>query len=175
VASDPTRRAVVAAAAALPLLIAGCKGTQALGTPPGPAPDVARLRGAIRAEQDLVASYQAMLGRPGAGHGSEHAILTAVLTEHQDHLHQLRARLIPGSPRAAGSAPQSGPQAGARAAALPADPRQALGELLRAERAASDRLLSQVPEVPPALAQLFASISASEATHVLALHAAGAA
>lgn len=170
-ASDPTRRAVVAAAAALPLLIAGCKGTQALGTPPGPAPDVARLRGAIRAEQDLVASYQAMLGRPGAGHGSEHAILTAVLTEHQAHLQQLRARLIPGSPRAAGSAPQ----AAARAAALPADPRQALGELLRAERAASDRLLSQVPEVPPALAQLFASISASEATHVLALHAAGAA
>jgi hypothetical protein len=171
VASDPTRRAVVAAAAALPLLIAGCKGTQALGTPPGPAPDVARLRGAIRAEQDLVASYQAMLGRPGAGHGSEHAILTAVLTEHQDHLHQLRARLITGSPRAAGSAPLPRP----RAAALPADPRQALAELLRAERAASDRLLSQVAEVPPALAQLFASISASEATHVLALHAAGAA
>jgi len=171
VASDPTRRAVVAAAAALPLLIAGCKGTQALGTPPVPAPDVARLRAAIQAEQDLVASYQAMLGRPGAGHGTEHAILTAVLTEHQDHLHQLRARLIPGSPRAAGSAPLPGP----KAAALPADSRQALGELLRAERAASDRLLSQVSEVPPALAQLFASISASEATHVLALHAAGAA
>jgi hypothetical protein len=171
VASDPTRRAVVAAAAALPLLIAGCKGTQALGTPPVPAPDVARLRAAIRAEQDLVASYQAMLGRPGAGRGAEHAILTAVLTEHQDHLHQLRDRLIPGSPRAAGSAPLPRP----RAAALPADGRQALGELLRAERAASDRLLSQVPAVPPALAQLFASISASEATHVLALHAAGAA
>jgi hypothetical protein len=46
---------------------------------------------------------------------------------------------------------------------------------MRAERAASDRLLSQVPEVPPELAQLFASISASEATHLIALHAAGAA
>jgi hypothetical protein len=171
VAPDPTRRAVVAAAATLPLLIAGCKGTQALGTPPGPAPDVARLRGAIRAEQDLVASYQAMLGRAGAGPGHEHALLAALLTEHQEHLRQLRGRLIPGSPRAAGSAPLPRPQA----AALSADPRRALSELLRAERAASDNLLSQVPEVPSALAQLFASISASEATHVAALHAAGAA
>lgn len=170
-ASDPTRRAVVAAAAALPLLIAGCKGTQALGTPPGPAPDVARLRSAIRAEQGLVASYQTMLARAGTGPGSEHALLAALLTEHRDHLRQLRGRLIPGSPLAAGSGPLPGP----RAAALPANPRQALSELLRAERAASDRLLSQVTEVPSALAQLFASISASEATHVAALHAAGAA
>jgi hypothetical protein len=161
----------VAAAAALPLLIAGCQGTQALGTPPGPAPDVARLRAAIRAEQDLVASYQAVLQRLSGGRGAQRAVLTAVLTEHQDHLHQLRKRLIAGSPLAAGSGPLSRP----RAAALPAGSRQALSELIRAERAASDRLLSQVPEVPPALAQLFASISASEATHVIALHAAGGA
>lgn len=170
-ASDPTRRAVVAAAAALPLLIAGCKGTQALGTPPGPAPDVARLRTAIRAEQDLVASYQAALQRLSGGRAAQRAVLAAVLTEHQDHLHQLRERLIPGSPLAAGSGPLPRP----RAATLPAGPRQVLSELMRAERAASDRLLSQVPEVPPELAQLFASISASEATHVIALHAAGAA
>lgn len=170
-ASDPTRRAVVAAAAALPLLISGCKGTQALGTPPVPAPDVGRLRAAIRAEQDLVASYQAALGRLSGGHGTQRAVLTALLAEHQEHLHQLRGRLVPGSPLAAGSGPLPRP----RAAALPADPRQALSELLQAERAASDRLLSQVPEVPPGLAQLFASISASEATHVIALHAAGAA
>jgi hypothetical protein len=171
VASDPTRRAIVAAAAALPLLIAGCQGTQALGTPPGPAPDVARLRAAIRAEQDLVASYQAVLQRLSGGREAQRAVLTAVLAEHQDHLHQLRKRLIAGSPLAAGSGPLPRP----RAAALPAGSRQALSELIRAERAASDRLLSQVPEVPPALAQLFASISASEATHVIALHAAGGA
>jgi hypothetical protein len=171
VASDPTRRAVVAAAAALPLLIAGCKGTQALGAPPGPAPDVARLRAAIRAEQDLVASYQAVLRQLSGGREAQRAVLTAVLTEHQDHQHQLRTRLIAGSPLAAGSGPLPRP----RAAALPAGPRQALSELIRVERAASDRLLSQVPEVPPALAQLFASISASEATHVIALHAAGGA
>ena len=170
-ASDPTRRAIVAAAAALPVLIAGCKGTQALGTPPGPAPDVARLRAAIRAEQDLVASYQAVLQRLSGGRGAQRAVLTAVLTEHQDHLLQLRRRLIAGSPLAAGS----GPLPRREAAALPAGARQALSELIRAERAASDRLLSQVPEVPPALAQLFASISASEATHVIALHAAGGA
>lgn len=170
-ASDPTRRAVVTAAAALPLLIAGCKGTQALGTPPGPAPDVGRLRAAIGTEQDLVASYQAVLRRLSGGHGTQRALLTALLAEHQEHLHQLRGRLIPGSPRAAGSGPLPGP----RVVAPAADPRQALSELLQAERAASDRLLSEVPEVPPGLAQLFASISASEATHVIALHAAGAA
>ena len=94
-----------------------------------------------------------------------------MLTEHQDHLQQLRKRLIAGSPLAAGSGRLPRPEA----AALPAGARQALSVLIRAERAASDRLLSQVPEVPPALAQLFASISASEATHVIALHAAGGA
>ena len=170
-ASDPTRRVIVAAAAALPVLIVGCKGTQALGTPPGPAPDVARLRAAIRAEQDLVASYQAVLQQLSGGRGAQRAVLTAVLTEHQDHLQQLRKRLIAGSPLAAGSGRLPRPEA----AALPAGARQALSVLIRAERAASDRLLSQVPEVPPALAQLFASISASEATHVIALHAAGGA
>ena len=108
-ASDPTRRAVVAAAAALPLLVAGCKGTQALGAPPGPAPDVARLRAAIRAEQDLVASYQAALQRLSGGRAAQRAVLAAVLTEHQDHLHQLRERLIPGSPLAAGSRPRCPP------------------------------------------------------------------
>lgn len=174
-ASDPNRRAVVVAAATLPLLIAGCKGAQALGSPPGPAPDVARLRAAILAEQDMVASYQAALRRPGGSRGAARATLADVLAQHQDHLSQLRIRLIPGSPLASGSGALRPPRAAALTPGPRPSPRHVLGELARAERAASDRLLSQVPEVPAALAQLFASISASEATHVAALHAAGAA
>jgi Ferritin-like domain len=178
VAADPTRRTMIAATAALPLLAAGCRGAQALGTPPQPAPDVTRLRGAISAEELMVARYQAAIrllrDGPAAGTGREPAIsatLASLLAEHQDHLRQLRSRLIPGSPLAAGSAPLRQPAA----PVLPRAVRQALGYLASAERAASDTLLSQVPHVPPSLAQLLASISASEATHVPVLHAAGAA
>jgi hypothetical protein len=43
--------------------------------------------------------------------------------------------------------------------------------LEHAEQAASDRLIGQLAGLPPALAQLFASIAASEATHVPLLQA----
>lgn len=175
-AADPTRRAVLAAAAALPLLVTGCRGAAALGTAPQPAPDVARLRAAIWAEEQMVARYQATIAllRDGQGTaaGSEPAVtatLAGLLAEHQDHLRQLRSRLIPGSPLAAGSAPLRQPPAPATPATAP----QAISDLASAERAASDRLLGQIPHVPPSLAQLLASICASEATHVPVLHAMG--
>lgn len=175
-AADPSRRAVLAATAVLPLLVAGCRGAQALGTPPQPAPDVAWLRAAISAEEVMVARYQGAIRllRDGPGTGAEpatSATLAGLLAEHQEHLRQLRWRLVPGSPRAAGAAPVPTPPA----PALPASAQQALSYLSGAEQAASDRLLSQVPRIPAALAQLFASISASEATHVPVLRAAGAA
>jgi hypothetical protein len=44
--------------------------------------------------------------------------------------------------------------------------------LEEAEQAASDRLIGQLAALPPSLAQLFASIAASEATHVPYLQAA---
>jgi hypothetical protein len=160
---DPTRRAVVAATATLPLLIAGCRGAQALGPPPRPAADETRLRAAIEAEDLMVARYQAVLGRSGAGlTSSQQAVVAAVLAEHQAHQRQLRARLAVGSPTAAGSGPLPRP-AVTRPAGSP------LVYLSQAERAASDWLLRQVTEVPPSLAQLLASISASEATHGPAL------
>jgi hypothetical protein len=176
VVADPTRRALLAATATFPLLVAGCRGTQALGTPPQPAPDVAQLAAAISAEELMVARYRATIrllrDGPAAGTGSgpkTSATLTALLGEHQDHLRQLRSRLIPGSPRAAGSAPPPRPPA----PAVPPTPRRAIDYLGDAERVASDRLLSQVVRVPPSLAQLFASMAASEATHVPVLRAIG--
>jgi hypothetical protein len=169
VAAEPSRRAVIAATAAtaaLPLLAAGCRGTAALGTPPRPAPDVALLRDAIEAEDAMVASYQAAVRQV---HGGRAVTLARLLAEHEQHARQLRARLIRGSPLAAGSAPLPRPTE----PVLPSAPHQVIAYLSRAERAAAQRLLGQVPRVPPALAQLFASISASEATHVPALRAAG--
>ena len=110
--ADPSRRALIAAAAALPLLAAGCRGTEALGTPPRPAPDVGRLRSAIEAEELMVARYRAALRLLGGGTAG--ATLGTVLAEHSDHLRQLRARLVPGSPRAAGSRPVPRPPAASR-------------------------------------------------------------
>ncbi len=50
--------------------------------------------------------------------------------------------------------------------------RAVLRELELAEQAASDRLIAELAGLPPSLAQLFASIAASEATHVEYLRAA---
>jgi hypothetical protein len=174
VPADPTRRVVLAASAALPLLVAGCRGTQVLGAPPQPSAAVRRLRAAIAAEQSMVARYRRVLalltdGRAPSGSGpAARATLAGLLAEHQDHLRQLQARLIPGSPQAAGAAPLPAPSV----TGVPAAPRQAISYLGAAEQAASDRLLGEVLQVPPSLAQLFASISASEATHVPVLAAA---
>jgi hypothetical protein len=173
VAADPTRRSLLAATAALPLLVTGCRGAAALGTPPEPAPDIARLRAAITAEEVMVASYRAAIrllrDGGGAGEAAAGTTLAGLLTEHQEHLRQLRSRFIPGSPLAAGAAPL----ARSPAAHLPTGAAQAISFLGHAEDTASDWLLRQVPLVPPSLAQLFASISASEATHVPVLAAAG--
>ena len=87
-----------------------------------------------------------------------------MLAEHQDHLRQLQR---PRCSRAHRRRPALAPAAACRPVTEgPAAPRQAISYLGAAEQAASDRLIGQVAEVPPSLAQLFASIAASEATHV---------
>jgi hypothetical protein len=96
-------------------------------------------------------------------------VLAATLAEHEDHLRQLRGRLVPGSPLAAGSAPLPRPAA----PGLPPGPRRMLAALARAEQAASDDLLARLDAASPSLAQLLASIAASEATHAPALYAIG--
>jgi len=183
VPSDPTRRALLAAsAAALPVLTVGCRGVQALGTAPRPAAGAVRLRAAITAEELMVARYRAAIallaegaattgeGTTGGGPAARAVLagLAGLARQHSEHLRLLRSRLSPGSPRAA----LSGPVAAAPSGAVPASPRLAIAGLAVAEQEASDRLLAEVTAVPPSLAQLLASISASEATHVPVLHAA---
>ncbi len=168
-AADSTRRAVLAAAATLPLLAAGCNGVGALAAPPRPAPDVALLQTAITAEELMVARYQAAISStPGSAAAGLAAELSTLLGQHHAHLAQLRSRLtVP-----AGSPYQ--PREGARGAPvpkLPAAPQQLAAYLAAAERQAAARLERQLLSAPPSLAQLLASISAAEATHVPVLTA----
>ena len=181
--ADQTRRAVLAAtAASLPLLaLSGCKGVGALATPPRPAPDVAVLKAAIAAEEVMIARYDAVITRSARLAGS----LRPLRAEHQSHLVQLRSRLIvpPGSAAVSPSpSPSSSSSRSGRAAAGPgpgsegtgpAGAAAAISYLQAAERHAASTLLHQLIAVSPSLAQLMASVAASEATHVAALSAAG--
>lgn len=166
--SDPARRLLLTAAAAgLPLLLAGCKGIQVLGPPPKPGADVTTLDQAIADEEQMVARYQA--AAPAlAGHQKATATITALLAEHQAHLAQLRARLIL-PPRLATASPSPSPSP----SGVSGSPAQVMATLKAAERAATARLTAQLTAVPSPLAQLMASISASEAAHVFALNQAG--
>jgi hypothetical protein len=160
VATDATRRGVLAATAlALPALVTGCKGFAVLGAPPRPAPEVAVTRAAIESEIALITRYQAALARrPGL-----RPLLRPILAQHVAHRARLRSRLIvpPGSP------PLPSPRDRTPAPA----PGTAVAQLADAEDAAATALLAHLSAVSPSLAQLLASIAASEATHAAALRA----
>ena len=173
-AGDLTRRAVLASsAAALPLLLVACKGVQSLGTPPPPAPDVTTLRAAIETEKLMVARYAAALKSmrsqlPISVTPRDMApvlVVETVQAEHSGHLAQLRSRLI----EPAASTPSPSPAPTVQPSGSPTAELMALEQ---AEQAASDRLIGQLAGLPPSLAQLFASIAASEASHVPYLQAA---
>ncbi len=168
-AVGPTRRAVLAAsAAAVPLLVSACRGVQVLGTPPPVPRDVRLLHSAITAERLMVSRYRAAVAQAGsAGHQTVTA-LTGILAEHEQHLAQLSVTLVVP----AGTASRL-PAAAATSTPLPAGLAAGLLALESAEQDASNTLAGQLLGVPPALAQLMASISASEATHVTVLRSLG--
>jgi hypothetical protein len=179
VAAEPTRRAMIAVAAAGSLGLAGsltgCKGIRALGPVPHVGADVVTLEHAISAEEAMVAVYQAAVNRLGntsitSGNGSDAQVVAAIHTEHAEHLRQLRSRLIL-PPRYAGTKPGAGP----KPPQLPADTKAVIAILAGYERSAADRLTSALIAVPGPLAQLMASIAASESAHVVYLRQAGAA
>jgi hypothetical protein len=159
---------LAASAAGVPLLLSACRGVQVLGTPPPVPRDVRLLRSAIAAERQMVSRYREAIAQAGqAGHPTVTA-LTGILAEHERHVAQLTARLVVP----AGSASRLPPAARA-SAALPTGLTAVLGVLETAEQDASNTLASQLLGVPPSLAQLMASISASEATHVPVLRSLG--
>ena len=159
---------LAASAAALPALLAtaGCRSSDVFAGPDPLAgrralsPDVITLQAVITAEQAMIKLYQAAVD--GNVQATDRArVLAGLLAQHRQHLGQLQARLVlpPGSPSASASV-----------SASPAVPVQVtIARLRAAERASAADLLRRLVTVQPALAQLFASIAASDATHVVAL------
>lgn len=160
----PSRRAVLAAAvrgvplAAAPVVLAACRGVQVLGSPPPPPADIRALSAAIAAEEQMVAKYGAAIVRLPAGDSAAALAVRTVQAEHAAHLMQLRSRLIE---------PAAHPSATPRPVTIaPGSTGSILQALEQTEQTASDWLFGHLRVLPPALAQLFASIAASEATHV---------
>ena len=119
----------------------------------------------------MVQLYRAAIGGDRAA--ARERGLEPLLAEHQQHLARLRARLVvpPGARATPAAQAQASPglSPSAAGAAGPARGRVTTARLRAAERASAAGLVQRLGAVEPALAQLFASIAASDATHVTAL------
>ena len=177
--AEPSRRTMLMAAGTAALAagsvgLAGCKGIAALGPVPGLPADVVTLDHAIAGERAIVASYAAALSKLTtiAGQGAGSVLLRTVAgihAEHEAHLRQLRERLVLPARLAGSKVGQGRPPS----PAMPDSETGLLVALAAAESAAAARLTRQLVDVPPPLAQLMASIAASEAAHVVFLRRAG--
>ena len=158
---------LLASATTLPLLLTatGCRSSAVFAGPdplagrPSLAPDVITLQAVIAAEQTMIRLYEAAVnGGLAAGQARR---LAGLLAQHRQHLGLLQARLVvpAGAPAASPSGSPGGTVAG----------RVTIARLRAAERASAAGLVRRLVTVQPALAQLFASIAASDATHAVAL------
>jgi hypothetical protein len=161
VADTVPRRRLLVASVPLVLLTAGCRssdlfaGPDPLGGRPPLAHDTVVLQAVIAAELELISSYKSAIST------SSNPLLPALLAEHQQHLVQLKSRLIVP----AGASPSPG----ASLSPSPSSSPPSVAALRDAERVSVASLTGQLVSVQPALAQLFASIAASDATHADAL------
>jgi hypothetical protein len=154
------RQLLAASTTTLPLFLAlsACAGPDPLAGPPPLSADVRALLAAVTAEQQLIYLYKKTM----AVYSALTPALGTLLAEHQAHLAQLRARIIePPGRTIPAAAPSRQPIAGT--------PTDALVRLRTAEQAAIAAQLRRLAGASPSLAQLYASIAASEATHVTAL------
>jgi len=169
---------LIASATTLPLLLAtaGCRssdiftGPDPLAGPPPLGHDVLTLQAVIASEESLVQLYRAAIGGD-LGSGAQRTAarsrtLGSLLAQHEQHLAQLRVRLV--QPPGTSPTPTARPSANG-ATAGPPRARVTVARLRAAERASAADLVQRLATVPPALAQLFASIAASDATHVTVL------
>jgi hypothetical protein len=164
----PRRRVLLASAAALPLLLgaAGCRSSDVFTGPdplagrPPLGHDVLTLQAVIAAEENMIDLYQ--LAISGDSGTSRARTLRSLLAQHQQHLIQLKARLIVPPAASASPSPSS-------ASPSPRASTVSIAGLRAAERASAADLVRRLATAPPALAQLLASIAASDATHVTAL------
>ena len=170
----PRRRVLLASATALPLLLAtaGCR-SSSLFTGPDPLAgrpplghDVMTLQAVIASEENLINLYRtAINGDSGtAPHDARARTLGTLLAQHEQHLAQLRTRLVEPAGAPAPSSPAASP-----GPASPGTAQVTTARLRAAERASAASLVQRLATVEPALAQLFASIAASDATHATVL------
>src|SRR5262245_23880293 len=122
-----------ASAAALPLLLgaAGCRSSDAFTGPdplagrPPLGRDVLTLQAVIAAEENLIGLYQAALrggaGNGGAGNGGAAGAQTlrTLLSQHEQHLAQLKARLVVPPGASASASPSASGTGGATASPGP--------------------------------------------------------
>jgi len=164
---------LAASAAALPLLlgVAGCRssdvftGPDPLAGPPPLGHDVLALRAVIAAEENMIDLYRtAISGDAGTSRARTlRPLLGSLLGQHEQHLVQLKARLVVPPGASPSPSPSGRPSPSPRASTV------TVARLRAAEHASAAGLVQRLATVPPALAQLFASIAASDATHVTAL------
>ena len=159
---------LLASAAALPLLLgaAGCRSSDVFTGPdplagrPPLGHDVLTLQAVIAAEENMIDLYQ--LAISGDSGTTRARTLRSLLAQHQQHLVQLKARLIVPP----GASPSPSPSS---ATPSPRASTVSITRLRAAERASAADLVRRLATAPPALAQLLASIAASDATHATAL------
>jgi hypothetical protein len=154
------RQLLAASPTTLPLILAlsACKGPAVLSGPPPVSDQTTMLLHAVTVEQNLIWVY----GKTTAVYSSLGPTLLPILAEHQAHLAQLRERVIEPPGRHV-------PDPVTDRSSVAATKEAALGRLRAAEKAAMATLMSRLGGASPSLAQLYASIAASEATHVSAL------
>ena len=146
----------------LPLFLAlsACKGPAVLSAPPTVSPQTRALLHAAGAELNLIWIYNKAI----AAYSGLAPTLAPLRAEHEAHLAQLRRRVIEPPGKQVPDAVTARPAVGRTRDA-------ALAQLRAAEQAAVTTLMSRLNGASPSLAQLYASIAASEATHVSVLSA----
>lgn len=151
---------LAASTTTLPLFLAlnGCREPAVLAGPPPLSADVRVLFTAVTDEQNLIWLYK----RTMAVYSGLAPALAPLLAEHDAHLAQLRARIIEPPGKSVPDRVTSKPR-------IPATSAAAAALLRTAEQAASTTQLRRLAAASPSLAQLYASIAASESTHVTAL------
>jgi hypothetical protein len=173
----PRRRILLASATTLPLLLAtaGCRSSEVFAGPdplagrPPLGHDVLTLQAVIASEENMINLYRAAINGDSAT-TAQSPTLGPLLAQHEQHLARLRARLIEPAGTPATPSQTTLPSASAGGGSASAGPARVTTARLRAaERASAAGLVQQLATVEPALAQLFASIAASDATHVTVL------
>ena len=169
---------LLASAVTVPLLLAtaGCRSSDVFTGPdplagrPPLGHDVLTLQAVIAAEENLIALYRTAMtaGSPAAVRSP---MLRPLLAQHEQHLVQLRARLVepPGARGVSGDGQSPRAQGESGAGRPPRASTVDIARLRAAERASAASLVRQLATASPALAQLFASIAASDVTHATAL------